>query len=63
MFKHWRYIFRNVGRNPVRTVLPVFGVAVAVFIVTYLFAIFDSRNEVIANQVETLLVVNEKDIY
>lgn len=63
MFKLWRYILRNVGRNPVRTVLTVFGVGVAVFIVTYLFAIYDSRNQVIAKQTQTLLVVNEKDIY
>lgn len=63
MFKFWRYVIRNVWRNPVRTMLTVFGVGVAVFIVTYLTTIFDSRNQMVAGAASTILVVNEKDVY
>jgi len=63
MIKHWRYVLRNVGRNPARTGLTVLGVAVAIFIITYLFTIFDSRNQVVAGTASTIMVVQEKDIY
>jgi cell division protein FtsX len=63
MIKLWRYVTRNVWRNPVRTMLTVLGVGVAVFIVTYLFTIFDSRSQVVANAASTILVVQEEDIY
>ena len=63
MFKFWRYILKNTGRNLVRTVLTVLGVGLASFIVVYLVAVFDSRNQIVAQSAETLLVVNEKDVY
>jgi hypothetical protein len=63
MIKFWRYIFRNMGHNLVRTVLTVLGVGLAAFIVVYLIAVFDSRNQLVAKSADTLLVVNEKDVY
>ncbi|MBU0756235.1 MAG: hypothetical protein KJ645_13925 [Planctomycetes bacterium] len=63
MFKFWRYILKNTGRNPVRTSLTVLGVGLAAFIVIYLVAVFDSRNQLVARSADTLLVVNEKDVY
>jgi len=63
MFKFWRYVMRNVWRNPVRTVLTVLGVGVAVFIVTYLFTIFDSRRQLVAGAASTMLVIQEQDVY
>ena len=63
MFKFWRYVTRNVRRNPVRSALTIFGVGVAVFIITYIAVIFDSRNQVVAGAASTLLVVQEEDVY
>ncbi|MFH2000449.1 MAG: hypothetical protein ABIK28_12255 [Planctomycetota bacterium] len=63
MFKFWRYILKSIGQNPIRTGLTIFGVALAAFIVIYLVAVFDSRNQVVAESADTLLVVNEKDVY
>ena len=63
MFKFWRYVTRNVWRNPIRTVLTILGVGVAVFVVTYLCAIFDSRSQLVAGAASTMLVVQEQDVY
>lgn len=63
MFKFWRYILKNTARNLVRTTLTVLGVGLAAFIVIYLVAVFDSRNQLVAQSADTLLVVNEKDVY
>ena len=63
MIKHWRYVLRNIGRNPARTSLTVLGAGVAIFIITYLFTIFDSRNQAVAHAASSVLVVQEKDIY
>ncbi len=63
MFKFLHYIFKTMAQNRVRTLLTVFGVGLAAFIAIYLLAVFDSRNQVVANSAETLLVVNEKDVY
>jgi hypothetical protein len=52
-----------MGQNLVRTSLTVFGVGLAAFIAIYLVAVFDSRNQVVAQSAETLLVLNEKDVY
>ena len=63
MFKFFNYIVKNMANNPVRTVLTVFGVGLAAFIAIYLIAVFDSRNQAVAKSADTLLVVNEKDVY
>jgi hypothetical protein len=63
MFKFGPYIFKSMGQNLVRTTLTIFGVGLAAFIVIYLLAVFDSRNQVVEKSAETLLVVNEKDVY
>ncbi len=63
MTRYWRYVLRNVWRNPARTCLTVLGVAVAIFIITYLFTIFDSRNQAVAGTASTILVVQQKDTY
>jgi hypothetical protein len=63
MFKFLKYILKNMTQNLVRTGLTVFGVGLAAFIAIYLVAVFDSRNQVVAQSAETLLVLNEKDVY
>ena len=63
MFKFMNYILKTMAQNTVRTVLTVFGVALAAFIAIYLIAVFDSRDRVVAQSAETMLVVNEKDVY
>lgn len=63
MFKFGGYIFKNMRQNLIRTLLTVFGVGLAAFIVIYLIAVFDSRNQLVAKSSDTLLVVGEKDVY
>ena len=63
MLRFWRYVLRTMARHRVRTALTVVGVAVAVFIVTYLYAIYDSRSQLVARASQTVLVVHEKDVY
>lgn len=63
MIKFWHYIFRSMKQNLIRTVLTIFGVGLAAFIVVYLVAVFDSRNQLVAKSSDTLLVLNEKDVY
>jgi len=63
MWKFRRYVLKNLGNNPVRTALTVLGVGLAAFIVVYLVAVFDSRNQLVQKSADTLLVVNEKDVY
>jgi hypothetical protein len=63
MFKFWRYIFKNMGQNLIRTILTVLGVGLAAFIVIYLVAVFDSRNQLVTQSADTLLIVNQKDVY
>lgn len=63
MFKFWRYIFKNMGQNVIRTTLTVLGVGLAAFIVIYLVAVFDSRNQLVTQSADTLLIVNQKDVY
>lgn len=63
MFKFGGYIFKNMRQNLIRTLLTVFGVGLAAFIVIYLIAVFDSRNQLVAKSSDTMLVVGEKDVY
>jgi len=55
------YVLRSALRNRVRSVLTVLGVATAVFIVTGLAAVLESRRSAVAATPETLLAVSEKD--
>jgi len=62
MYKFLPYIFRNVIRSPVRTVLTVLGVMVAVAIFCFLASIESSMNEEIDRVAQgSLLVLSEKD--
>jgi len=63
MFKFSSYIFKNMRRNLVRTALTILGVGLAAFIVIYLVAVFDSRDRVVEQSADTLLVMGEKDVY
>ncbi|MCU0725815.1 MAG: hypothetical protein MUE73_08515 [Planctomycetes bacterium] len=61
MIRFVPYILRSAWRNRVRSTLTVLGVATAVFIVTGLAAILESRRSAVAATPETLLAVSEKD--
>ncbi|MHC4973777.1 MAG: hypothetical protein ACYTG3_15745 [Planctomycetota bacterium] len=63
MIKFFPYVVRSAWRNRLRTLLTVLGVAVAVFLVTGLAAILDSRTRTIEAASESVLLVNEKDVY
>jgi cell division protein FtsX len=54
------YLFRSAWRNRLRTLLTVMGVGVAVFLVTGLAAILQSRQAAVEQASQTLLVVSEK---
>src|ERR1700750_2187136 len=43
--KHFRYIFRNARRNPVRTILPIASPAICLFLMMILLAFFAINNE------------------
>ena len=61
MIRFVPYVLRSAWRNRVRSILTVLGVATAVFIVTGLAAVLESRRSAVAATPETLLVVSEKD--
>ncbi len=61
MIKFVPYVFRSALRNRVRSALTVLGVAVAVFIVTGLATLLESRRTALAATPETLLTTGEKD--
>jgi cell division protein FtsX len=63
VIKFFPYVVRSAWRNRLRTLLTVLGVAVAVFLVTGLAAILDSRTRTIEAASESVLLVNEKDVY
>jgi cell division protein FtsX len=63
VIKFFPYVVRSAWRNRLRTLLTVLGVAVAVFLVTGLAAILDSRTRTIEAASESGLLVNEKDVY
>ena len=47
MIKFLPYVLRSAYRNRLRTLLTVMGVAVAVFLITWLAAILDSRTRTV----------------
>ncbi|MHC4818156.1 MAG: hypothetical protein ACYTF8_08890 [Planctomycetota bacterium] len=63
MIKFLPYVLRSAWRNRLRTLLTVLGVAVAVFLITGLAAILDSRTRTVEAASQTVLLVNEKDVY
>jgi cell division protein FtsX len=63
MIKLVPYVLRSVGRNPVRTILTVLGVGVAVFLIAGLGGILDSRVRAVEGASDTILVVSERDVY
>ncbi len=63
MIRFVPYIIRSSTRNRVRSGLTVLGVAVAVFLMTGLGALLESRTKAIEGSSATTLVVSEKDTY
>jgi ABC-type antimicrobial peptide transport system permease subunit len=63
VIKFLPYVLRSAWRNRLRTLLTVLGVAVAVFLITGLAAILDSRTRTVEAASQTVLLVNEKDVY
>ena len=63
MIKFAPYILRSAWRNRLRTLLTVLGVAVAVFLITWHGAILDSRTRTLEAASQSVLLVNEKDVY
>ncbi|MEN8148599.1 MAG: hypothetical protein ABFS86_02180 [Planctomycetota bacterium] len=61
MIKLLPYMLRSAWRNRLRTILTLGGVGVAVFLVTGLAAILESRQTAVQSVSQTLLVVSEKD--
>ena len=63
MLKFVPYLTRSILRNRGRSVLTVLGVGMAVFIVTGLGAILNSRTRALEAASETTVIVSEKDQY
>ena len=63
MIRFIPYILRSARRNRVRSGLTVLGVAVAVFLMTGLGALLESRAKAVEGSSATTLVVSEKDTY
>jgi hypothetical protein len=63
MIRFLPYVLRSAWRNKVRSALTVLGVAVAVFLVTALAALLESRKAAVEGSSATTLVVAEKDVY
>ena len=61
MIKFLPYMLRSVRRNRLRTVLTLSGVGLAVFIMSGLAAILESRQIAVRQSSQTVLVVSEKD--
>ena len=61
MIKFVPYLLRSVWRNRLRTVLTLSGVGLAVFLMSGLGAILESRQIAVRTASQTLLVVSEKD--
>ena len=62
MIKFMPYIMRSAWRNRLRSALTVLGVAVAVFIVTFLAAVRESRTKAVEAASETTLVTTQQKI-
>ena len=62
MIKFMPYIMRSAWRNRLRSALTVLGVAVAVFIVTFLAAVRESRTKAVEAASETTLVTTQEKI-
>ena len=62
MLKFIPYIVRSAWRNRVRSTLTVLGVAVAVFIVTFLAAVRESRSKAVEAASETTLVTTQAKV-
>jgi hypothetical protein len=63
MIRFLPYLLRSAWRNRVRSILTVLGVAVAVFLVTGLASLLESRAAAVEASSETILVVSEMDVY
>jgi hypothetical protein len=63
MIRFVPYVIRSSLRNRIRSGLTVLGVAVAVFLMTGLGALLESRAEALEGSSATTLVVSEKDTY
>ena len=63
MLKYVPYVLKSAARNRVRSLLTVLGVAVAVFIVTGLGSILESRTKAHEASSETVVIVSERDQY
>ena len=62
MIKYMPYIVRSAWRNKARSILTVLGVAVAVFIVTFLAAVRESRTKAVEAASQTTLVTTQEKI-
>ncbi len=62
MIKFIPYIVRSAWRNRARSILTVLGVAAAVFIVTFLAAVRESRTRAVEAASETTLVTTQEKI-
>lgn len=63
MIRFLPYILRSAWRNRIRSVLTVLGVAVAVFLISGLGALLDSKARALKEASQSILVVSEKDVY
>ena len=62
MIKYVPYVVRSAWRNRVRSTLTVLGVAVAVFIVTFLAAVRESRSKVVRAASQTTLITTQAKV-
>jgi hypothetical protein len=63
MIQYLPYVLRSAWRNRLRTALTVLGVGFAVFMITGLAAILHSRVRAVEDASESILVVQERDVY
>ncbi len=63
MIRFVPYVLRSSWRNRVRSALTVLGVAVAVFLMTGLGALLESKAAAIEGSSSSTLVVSQRDAY